>query len=143
MVAVWLTVCTGFVYAQAGITIVGKWKTIDDITGKEKSIIEVWRSPENLFYGKVIEILIPPPKGQKEFVCGPCEGPLRGQPVLGMTVIYDLKYADGKYINGKVLDTKTGEYFKCEAWLETANLLKIKASHWSGLSRTQSWYRTQ
>jgi hypothetical protein len=44
-------------------TILGKWKTIDDETGKEKSIVDIFEK-QGKVYGKIIEILrnpAPPP----------------------------------------------------------------------------------
>jgi hypothetical protein len=37
-------------------TVVGKWKTIDDETGKAKSIVEIYEKSGKI-YGKVIEII--------------------------------------------------------------------------------------
>ena len=46
---------SGAVFA-ADVTPVGKWKTIDDKTGKEKSIVEITESGGALT-GKVIQVL--------------------------------------------------------------------------------------
>ncbi len=46
---------TTIFYAQ-NQTVIGKWKTIDDETGKAKSIVEIYEKSGKI-YGKVIEIL--------------------------------------------------------------------------------------
>ncbi len=39
-------------------SIIGKWKTIDDETGKEKSIVEIYERNGKV-YGKIIELINP------------------------------------------------------------------------------------
>jgi hypothetical protein len=40
-------------WALSGQTIVGKWKTIDDKTGKVKSIVEIYEK-DSKYYGKIV-----------------------------------------------------------------------------------------
>ncbi len=42
-------------YAQSN-SVIGKWKTIDDETGKPKSIVEIYERSGKI-YGKVVDIL--------------------------------------------------------------------------------------
>ena len=46
-------------FLQIGLsqTVLGKWKTVDDITGKEKGIVEIYEK-NGKFYGKIVEIFI-------------------------------------------------------------------------------------
>jgi putative effector of murein hydrolase LrgA (UPF0299 family) len=48
-----LFVSTFFMPVKVGV--VGKWKTIDDQSGEEKSVVEIY---ENQIFGKVLEILM-------------------------------------------------------------------------------------
>lgn len=41
-------------------TAVGKWKTIDDNTGKPKSIVEIYKKSDEKYYGKVIKLFREP-----------------------------------------------------------------------------------
>jgi hypothetical protein len=43
-------------FAQ-GHGVVGKWKTIDDQSGEEKSVVEIYEKSGKIF-GKVLEILM-------------------------------------------------------------------------------------
>lgn len=45
-----------FVSALKAQSVVGRWKTIDDETGKEKSIVEIYEK-NGLVYGKLVELL--------------------------------------------------------------------------------------
>ena len=69
-------------YAQ----IEGKWKTIDDETGKAKSIVEIFKKSDGKFYAKVIQLLIKPADPN----CSSCKDDRNGKPILGMEVIRGL-----------------------------------------------------
>ena len=67
---------------------VGRWKTIDDETGKVKSIVEVTEVNGTL-QGKVVEILHSD-RGPNP-VCDKCDGANKNKPVKGMTILWGLK----------------------------------------------------
>ena len=52
-------------------SIVGKWKTIDDETGKPKSIVEIFEKNGKV-YGKIIKLFRDPGEEQDP-VCDKCE----------------------------------------------------------------------
>jgi uncharacterized protein (DUF2147 family) len=120
--------------------VVGKWKTIDDETGQEKSIIEIYEK-DGKIYGKVIEIL---DIEHKKSVCSNCSGTDKDKPILGMTVIKGLKKDEDEYNSGKILDPKNGKLYKCYITLENKDKLKVRG--YIGISlfgRTQYWYRVK
>ena len=119
-------------------TIFGKWKTIDDETGKEKGIVEIYEHKGKVF-GKIIEIF---EKDKKHLKCSECDGDDLNKPILGMTIIKGLKKDGDEYNSGKVLDPKNGKLYKCYITLEGNDKLKVRG--FIGISlfgRTQYWYR--
>ena len=64
-------------------TIFGKWKTIDDRSGIEKSIVEVYEE-EGKVYGVIRKVL---EKGKENALCIKCDGELKNKPVVGIKVI--------------------------------------------------------
>ena len=119
-------------------TIFGKWKTIDDETGKEKGIVEIYEHKGKVF-GKIIEIF---EKDKKHLKCIECDGDDLNKPILGMTIIKGLKKDGDEYNSGKVLDPKNGKLYKCYITLEGNDKLKVRG--FIGISlfgRTQYWYR--
>ncbi|HUH26282.1 MAG TPA: DUF2147 domain-containing protein [Flavobacterium sp.] len=80
--------CVTLLNVQAQ-SVTGKWKTIDDQTGKPKSIVEITEK-DGKIYGKVIEILT----DKKEAKCDKCPGADKGKPVKGLTIIKGLKKTD-------------------------------------------------
>lgn len=121
-------------------TVIGKWKTIDDETGKAKSIVEIYEKSGKI-YGKVVDIL---EEENKKRVCTNCSGDDKNKPILGMTVIKGLSKEGPEYTNGKILDPKNGKLYKCFITLETKDKLKVRG--YIGISlfgRTQYWYRVK
>lgn len=120
-----------------GIT--GKWKTIDDETGKAVSIIEIFESHGKV-YGRVSEILSAKDRAK---TCQKCLGDDKDKPILGLVVIKGLK-KDGDEYNGKILDPKHGKIYKCVVNLEEKDKLKVRG--YIGISlfgRTQYWQRVK
>ena len=119
-------------------SIIGKWKTIDDETGKERSIVEIYES-DGKIYAKILKLL---EKSEENKVCEKCEGANKNKPLKGMIIINGLK-KDGEEWNGaRILDPKTGNEYKCYLTLEEANKLKVRGYlGFALLGRTQYWYR--
>ncbi len=126
-----------FTFAQ-GVT--GKWKTIDDETGEEKSIVEIYQDNGKI-YGKVIEILNP---ARKNATCTECEGADKDKPIEGLVIIRGLEKDGDEYNDGKILDPQNGKLYKCYIELESANKLKVRGYiGFSLLGRTQYWQRIE
>ncbi len=85
-----------------GISPVGKWKTIDDKTGEAKSIINIWEKDGEIF--GVIEALFRNPDQNPNPLCTKCKGSLRNKPVIGLTILKNLKRDDNEWNPGTVLD---------------------------------------
>lgn len=130
---------TTIFYAQ-NQSVIGKWKTIDDETGKAKSIVEIYEKSGKI-YGKVVEIL---DVEHKNNVCSECSGSDKNKPILGMIIIKGLTKEGSEYTNGKILDPKNGKTYKCSVTLEAKDKLKVRG--FIGISlfgRTQYWYRAK
>jgi len=121
-------------------SVLGKWKTIDDETGKAKSIVEIYEKSGKI-YGKVIEIL---DLDHKNDSCKKCSGTDADKPILGMIVIKGLKQDGDEYNSGKILDPKNGKLYQCFITLEGNEKLKVRG--YVGISllgRTQYWQRVK
>ena len=119
-------------------TVIGKWKTIDDKTGKPKSIIEIYEK-DGKIYGKIIDILNP---ANKKNLCTECSGTEKNKPVMGMVLINGLTKDNDEYNGGTIIDPTNGKVYKCYIALEAQDKLKVRG--YIGLSilgRTQYWYR--
>lgn len=121
-------------------SVLGRWKTIDDETGKPVSIIEIYEK-HNKIYGKVVEIFSPKSKVPR---CEKCEGEDKNKPILGLVVIKGLVKDKEEYTHGKILDPKHGKLYKCSLSLEEKDRLKVRGYIGINLlGRTQIWERVK
>ncbi len=122
-------------------SLVGKWKTVDDVTGETKGVVEFYMNGDKI-YGKVVEILHPDPKKQTE-ICSNCKDERKDQQILGMVILKNFMHADSDYYRGgKVLDPENGKEYQCYIKMLDTNKLKLRG--FVGiplLGRTQYWYR--
>ena len=129
----------GILFVQSQ-TVVGKWKTIDDETGKAKGIVEIYEQSGKI-YGKVVDIL---EQENRKKVCINCSGDDKNKPILGMIIIKGLSKEDSEYTDGKILDPKNGKLYQCYITLESKDKLTVRG--YIGISlfgRTQYWYRVK
>jgi uncharacterized protein (DUF2147 family) len=133
-----LTILLLFFQISFSQSVVGKWKTVDDETGVEKGIVEIYEK-DGVYYGKIVEIFEAQHKNKK---CTLCQGESKDKPLLGLTFIKGLKKDGHEYSGGKILDPKNGKTYKCYITLEEKDKLKVRG--FIGISlfgRTQYWSR--
>ncbi len=121
-------------------TVIGKWKSVDDQTGKQMGVVHIYEE-DGKIYGKVIEIT---KEQDRDKLCNNCLGEDKDQPILGLNVIRGLTKDGEEYSGGKILDPKHGKYYKCYINLENENKLKVRG--YIGISffgRTQYWHRVK
>ncbi len=131
--------CVSSLFMQAQ-TVLGRWQTIDDESGKKKSIVEIYEEGGKV-HGKVIQLFRDPDQDQNP-ICDKCDDDRKNQYVLGMVVLRDLIIKDGYYQSGTICDPNNGKVYKCEMWLsgDDTNKLEIRG-YWGFLYRTQTWIR--
>jgi uncharacterized protein (DUF2147 family) len=120
---------------------VGRWKTVDDATGKVKSVVVIWEEHSKLF-GR-IQKLLDPDVHDPNPRCVDCTGEQKGQPVIGLRILWDLRKDGDGWSGGMILDPETGKTYKCLLALENGGN-KLKVRGFMGLSllgRTQYWLR--
>jgi len=115
--------------------IFGKWKTIDDETGKEKSIIEIFKK-DGKAYGKIIELLNP---SEPNPICDECSDDRKNEPIEGMEIIRALVQDDDEWEDGTILDPENGKIYDCRIWVEDGKL-NVRG-YIAFFYRTQEWIR--
>lgn len=118
--------------------ILGKWKTIDDETGKTKSIVELYKE-NGAIYGKVLKLLLPEDKGK---LCYKCTGANYNKPIEGMVVVKGLTKTDDYYDGGTIFDPKKGKEYRCKMWIDKDEPNKLNVRGYIAFFfRTQNWFR--
>jgi len=138
-----LLLCAAAGTAWAQTTPAGLWKTIDDETKAEKSLIRITENG-GVFTGKVEKILSDKPDAK----CVDCTDERKDQPVLGMTILRNIK-ADGDdkntWVGGDILDPNNGKVYKVRIKAADGGK-KLEVRGYIGaplLGRTQTWHRVE
>ncbi len=123
----------------------GLWKTIDDNTKKEKSYVRIVESG-GAFTGKVEKIV--DPDAPKDAVCKDCPDDRKDKPILGMTIIRDVKANTNDkavFDGGEILDPNNGKVYRVKLTLVDGGS-KLDVRGYIGtpmLGRTQTWIRVE
>ncbi|HMO46791.1 MAG TPA: DUF2147 domain-containing protein [Rubrivivax sp.] len=129
--------------AMAQDTPAGLWKTIDDATKAEKSLVRVTEAG-GVYTGKVEKILT----DKTDAKCDKCSDERKDQPVQGMTILRNIKQdADDKalWVGGDILDPNDGKVYKVRLKPVDGGK-KMEVRGYIGtplLGRTQTWIRVE
>lgn len=118
-------------YAQ----IEGKWKTIDDETGKPKSIVEIFKKSDGKYFGRISQLLIKP----EHETCVKCSDDRKNKPLVGLEIIRGLKKDGEEFVGGTITNPKDGKTYKTEV-VRDGNILKVKALILGIAVKTQTWH---
>jgi uncharacterized protein (DUF2147 family) len=139
-----LILCTNLALAASPA---GLWKTIDDKTGKPRSLIRISET-DGVYIAVVEKGLLATDTGDK--VCDKCTDERKGQKIIGMTIVKGIKEKSGdsaekEYGGGEILDPDNGKIYKCKMKLsEDGNKLEVRGFiGFSLLGRSQTWMREE
>jgi uncharacterized protein (DUF2147 family) len=119
---------------------IGLWKTIDDKTGAARAIVRIYEQ-DGLLFGKIQSSFTP---GADHRVCEVCTDERKGQPILGLIIVRNMKHTDDGYSGGDILDPDTGSVYHCKMHVEGGTRLVVRGYiGFSLLGRNQSWQRVQ
>jgi uncharacterized protein (DUF2147 family) len=116
--------------------IFGKWKTIDDNTGKARSIVEITQK-DGKAYGKILKLFREPGE-DLDPICDDCSDYRKDKKVIGMTIITDMERDGDEWEDGEILDPENGKVYDCKLWLEDGKL-KVRG-YVAFFFRTQTWF---
>ena len=122
---------------------VGTWRSIDDKTKQERSIITI--TEENGELKGVVDKLFDQPGDDPAHLCKECKGERKDKPIVGMTILWGLKKDGDTWAGGGILDPHNGKTYRCKMTLsEDGKSLNVRGFIGiSILGRTQIWHRVQ
>jgi len=141
-VFVLLSAVAGFASADVNSP-TGLWKTIDDKTGKERSLVRITET-NGVFEGRV-EKIYDQPGDDPQHLCKECEGERKDKPIIGMTILWGLKKDGEQYAGGEILDPKNGSIYRAKMKLLDGGK-KLEVRGFIGVSlfgRSQTWLREE
>ena len=129
--------------ALAQMSPVGLWKTIDDETKKEKSLVRIVDNG-GMVTGKIEKFL--DPEAKPDSVCDKCADDRKGKPILGMTILRNLKQGDedkSVWEGGDILDPNNGKVYRARLKpVEGGKQLQLRG-YLGPFYRTQTWIRVE
>jgi hypothetical protein len=127
--------------AQAQMTPVGLWRTIDDDTQKPKAEIRIRQNDAGVVSGVIEKALI-----TSDFPnCNLCTDDRKDQPKVGMEIIRGAKKVPGKDVweDGHILDPENGKTYTLRMTpMEGGSKLQVRG-YIGFFFRNQMWIRIQ
>ena len=132
-------------FAQAQMTPLGAWHSIDDETKKPKAVIRISANASGALSGIVEKSLDPKPGTEPN--CDKCTDDRKGKPKVGMEIIRGGKKVDGKDVweEGKILDPENGTDYRLRLTpVDGGKKLEVRGYVGTPmLGRTQTWIRAE
>ena len=133
-----LAVVLGTNMSVAADSLVGKWNTVDDKSGKVESEVQLYEEGGKLF-GKIVGLTKPNDDKGKPKTCTKCTGGDKDKPIVGLVIVKDLSPSGDRYKGGTILDPEDGKIYKAEVWVEDG---KLKVRGYLGpIYKTQTWLK--
>jgi len=131
--------------AQAQMSPLGLWRSIDDETKQAKAEIRISQNASGALSGVVERSLMATPSAEPN--CNLCTDDRKDKPKIGMEIIRGGQQADGKLVweGGKILDPENGKNYSLRLTpIEGGKKLEVRGYIGAPmLGRTQTWIRVQ
>ncbi|QIL20417.1 DUF2147 domain-containing protein [Thermomonas sp. HDW16] len=115
----------------------GKWKTLDDESGKAMTITEIYEAKNGTLAAKITENLGLPPN------CNECSGQYKGKPFVGIVTLWNLKAnKDGTWGGGNGYKPSDDRKFTAKSvkLVDGGNKLEVKGCV-AFFCKTATWVR--
>ena len=126
-----------------GSSPVGLWRTVDDKTAKERSLVRITETGGVL--EGTVEKIFDQPGDDPQHLCRKCEGERKDKPILGMTILWGMKKDGDGYSGGEILAPKSGQIYRCRLRVIDAGK-KLEVRGFIGVSlfgRSQTWLKEE
>ena len=125
--------------AQNKDAILGKW-----VNSTGEAHLEITKRSEK-FFGKIV--WLKDPKDEKGNLKTDYKNPtasLRSKPIVGLEILKNFVYEDGKWTDGNIYDPKSGKLYSCNMTLKDNGDLSMRGYIGvSLLGRTEVWKRVK
>jgi len=128
--------------------IVGYYITYNDDTGDESSQVQIFKSTNGKYYGKIVWLKEPNENGKPKVDDQNPDKALQNKPIIGLQilkgVIFDEK--SGEWVKGTIYDPDNGKTYSCFLKFDGDTKLKLRGfigKSWMGLGRTATWNKSE
>lgn len=126
-------------FAQNKDAILGKW-----VNSTGEAHVDITKKGEK-YFGKIV--WLKEPKDEKGVTKTDVKNPdaaLQSRPILGLEILNNFVYADGKWTDGKIYDPKSGKTYSCNMTMKGNDVLNMRG--YVGISllgRSETWKRVK
>ena len=123
--------------AQNKDAIIGKW-----VNSSGEAHVDITKRGDK-YFGKIVWLKAPKDDkgGVKTDLKNPEES-LRSKPILGLEILKNFVFEDGKWTDGKIYDPKSGKTYSCNMTMKGNDVLNMRG--YVGISligRSETWKR--
>ncbi|MEQ7801227.1 DUF2147 domain-containing protein [Pedobacter sp. ASV1-7] len=134
-----LTAISIAAFPQNKDAILGKW-----INSSGEAHIDITKRGDK-YFGKIVWLKEPKDEkgNNKTDVKNPDES-LKSKPILGLEILKNFVFEDGKWTDGKIYDPKSGKTYSCNMTLKSNDVLNMRG--YVGISllgRSETWKRVK
>lgn len=127
------------VAVHAQNTPVGVWKTIDDKTGQDKSLVRI-SDRGGVITGRIEKLLHP---SHPNPLCDRCRDERHGKPITGLVIVDGLRQDRDVWDGGKILDPQNGKIYTVRLKpVDGGSKLEVRG-YIGPFFRTQTWVRVE
>lgn len=138
MIAALLLLCT-LTVAHAADSPVGLWKTVDDHTGEDKSLVRI-TDTAGVVSGRIEKLLHPPHPNP---LCDRCRDDRHDKPITGLVIIDGLRRDGDVWDGGRILDPQNGKIYTVSLKpIDGGAKLEVRG-YLGPFFRTQTWTRVE
>ena len=124
--------------------ILGYYLTYDDETGAEKSQVQIFKSTNGKYYGKIVWLKEPNKNGKPKVDDKNPDVKLQTRPVMGLEILKGFKFeeSDNEWNDGSIYNPSSGKTYNCYINFESPTKIKIRGyigASWMGLGKTAYW----
>ncbi|MCB1141006.1 MAG: DUF2147 domain-containing protein [Leptospiraceae bacterium] len=122
--------------------VTGLWRTIDDETKQEKSVVEVYEKGGKIF-AKIVNLKEPNDESGNPKTCTKCTGEDKNKPVQGLVIVKNLEADGDEWAGGTIMDPSNGKTYKCIMQsIEGGKKLKVRGYiGFKAVGRNQIWLK--
>jgi len=122
----------------------GYYLTRDDKTNKEKSQVQIFKTSDGKYFGKIVWMAELLDNGKPKVDKNNPADNLKTRPIFGLPLLNGFSYDtnNDEWSDGTIYDPLNGKTYKCFIKFSDANTLKVSGyigKQWMGLKRTVIW----
>lgn len=126
-------------FAQNKDAILGKW-----VNSTGEAHVDITKKGDK-YFGKIVWLKEPKDeKGNPKTDAKNPDDALKSRPILGLEILNNFIYEDGKWTDGKIYDPKSGKNYSCNMTMKGNDVLNMRG--YVGISllgRSETWKRVK